>query len=211
MNVATWAVVLATLLGPVLAVQAQRIVQRRTEARERKLWLFRALMNTRAGTLTLEHVNAINAVPLEFHKDAVIMQAWRTYLDHLNNQSAKFEMWGPRRVELYTDLLEKMAKSLKYGFDPLQLKNEIYAPRGHIELETDQQTIRRGVVELIEGKRTLPLEVRSIAQDEEMAKAMRSLYASLDDWLKGKITPRVKIDDSPSPPQNRPRSALEDR
>src|SRR5690606_17308529 len=38
-------------------------------ARQRKQWLFRSPMNTRVGTLTAEHVNALNAVPLEFHKD----------------------------------------------------------------------------------------------------------------------------------------------
>jgi len=195
MNIDTWAVVFATLLGPVLAVQAQRIVAQRGEARQRKLWLFRSLMNTRVGTLTVEHVNALNAVPLEFHKDKVIMQSWRTYLDHLNHQNAAIETWGTKRVELYTDLLEKMAKKLNYGFDPLQLKNEIYAPRGHFELENDQTLIRRGIVELMKGERTLPLDVRSIAQDPEAAKRIADLQDALTKWLNGEIAPRVKTED----------------
>lgn len=195
MNISTWAVVFATLLGPVLAVQAQRIVSQRGEARQRKLWLFRTLMNTRIGTLTVEHVNALNAVPLEFHKDTAIMQSWRTYLDHLNHQNAAaLETWGTKRVELYTDLLEKMAKKLNYGFDPLQLKNEIYAPRGHFDLENDQTVIRRGVVELMKGERTLPLDVRSIAQDPEMAKRIAALQDALIAWLEGKTAPKVKVD-----------------
>jgi len=194
MNISTWAVVFATLLGPVLAVQAQRIVAKRGEARQRKLWLFRSLMNTRVGTLTVEHVNALNAVPLEFHKDEEIMRQWRKYLDHLNNQTTALDVWGKTRVDLYSDMLATMAKRLDYGFDPLQLKNEIYAPRGHFDIENDQTVIRRGVVELMEGKRTLPLEVRSIAQDPEMAKRIAALQDALIAWLEGKTAPRVTVD-----------------
>ncbi len=194
MNVDTWAVVFATVMGPILAVQIQRIVSQRGEARQRKLWLFRSLMNTRVGTLTVEHVNALNAVPLEFHRDKAIMQSWRTYLDHLNHQNAALETWGVRRVELYTDLLEKMAKTLNYGFDPLQLKNEIYAPRGHFEIENDQEVIRRGVAALMKGETALPLDVRSIAQDPEAAARAAALQDLLLKWLRGETAPAVKID-----------------
>lgn len=194
MNVDTWAVVFATVMGPILAVQIQRIVSQRGEARQRKLWLFRSLMNTRVGTLTVEHVNALNAVPLEFHRDKAIMQSWRTYLDHLNHQNAALETWGVRRVELYTDLLEKMAKTLNYGFDPLQLKNEIYAPRGHFEIENDQEVIRRGVAALMKGETALPLDVRSIAQDPEAAARAAALQDLLLKWLRGETAPTVKID-----------------
>ena len=194
MNVYKWAVVFATVMGPILAVQIQRIVSQRGEARQRKLWLFRSLMNTRVGTLTVEHVNALNAVPLEFHRDKAIMQSWRTYLDHLNHQNAALETWGVRRVELYTDLLEKMAKTLNYGFDPLQLKNEIYAPRGHFEIENDQEVIRRGVAALMKGETALPLDVRSIAQDPEAAARAAALQDLLLKWLRGETAPAVKID-----------------
>jgi hypothetical protein len=85
-------------------------------------------MNTRVSTLTVEHVNALNAVPLEFYNDKGIMEKWRTYLAHLNSKSDSLEVWSARRVDLYSDLLAEMAKRLDYGFDLLQLKNEIYAP-----------------------------------------------------------------------------------
>jgi hypothetical protein len=194
MNIDTWAVVFATLVGPILAVQAQQFVAKRGEARQRKLWLFRSLMNTRVGTLAVEHVNALNAVPLEFHKDTAIMQSWRTYLDHLNHQNAALEAWGARRVELYTDLLEKMAKRLNYGFDPLQLKNEVYSPRGHAQIESDQEVIRKGIVALLKGEQTLPLEVRSIGQDEQMVARIKALQDSLGAWLRGEISPKVTVE-----------------
>lgn len=194
MNIDTWAVVFATLFGPIFAVQAQQYIARRGEERQRKLWLFRSLMNTRVGTLTVEHVNALNAVPLEFHRDVEIMGHWRKYLDHLNNQNTALDVWGKLRVDLYSDMLAIMAKRLDYGFDPLQVKNEIYAPRGHFEIETDQEAIRRGVAELMKGERTLPLEVRSIAQDPIATERVLALQDALAKWLSGEISPRVKIE-----------------
>src|SRR5688572_21913983 len=130
MNIDTWAIVMATALGPVLAVEAQRWVTKYVEGRQRKLTLFRTLMNPRVASLSQEHVTALNAVPLEFHRDQEIMRQWRTYLDHLNKQSTTLDVWGQRRLDLYTDLLALMSRRLKYGFDPLQLKNEVYSPRG---------------------------------------------------------------------------------
>src|SRR5690606_33352960 len=129
----------------------QQFVARRGDERQRKLWLFRSLLYTRAGTLTIEHVNALNAIPLEFHKDVEIMRRWRNYLDHLNNQITTSDVWVKQRVDLYSDMLATMAARLDYGFDPLQVKNEIYAPRGHFEVEADQEVIRRGLVDLMKG------------------------------------------------------------
>ena len=193
-NIETWAVVFATLVGPILAVQAQQFVARRGDERQRKLWLFRSLMNTRAGTLTIEHVNALNAIPLEFHKDVEIMRRWRNYLDHLNNQITTSDVWVKQRVDLYSDMLATMAARLDYGFDPLQVKNEIYAPRGHFEVEADQEVIRRGLVDLMKGDCALPLEVRSIAQDPDASARIAALQEALTQWLHGDISPKVKID-----------------
>jgi len=47
MNVSDWAIICATLLGPILAVQAQKWVERATESRRRK-WIFETIMANRA-------------------------------------------------------------------------------------------------------------------------------------------------------------------
>jgi hypothetical protein len=58
-----------TLLGPVLAVQAQRWVEGFREKKARRLTVFRTLMATRALNLSTAHVEALNAVPIDFYKD----------------------------------------------------------------------------------------------------------------------------------------------
>lgn len=60
------AIVVATLLGPILAVQAQKWLERNSEIKQRRISIFRALMMTRATALSPVHVEAINAIPMEF-------------------------------------------------------------------------------------------------------------------------------------------------
>jgi hypothetical protein len=45
MNTSDWAIICATLLGPVLAVQAQKWVERATESRRRRKWIFETIMS----------------------------------------------------------------------------------------------------------------------------------------------------------------------
>jgi hypothetical protein len=86
-RIAEWLLITATVAGPILAVQAQKLVERLTEARNRKLWIFYTLMATRAARAAPEHVQALNAIDLAFRsdkpKEKAIREAWGLYLDHL--------------------------------------------------------------------------------------------------------------------------------
>jgi hypothetical protein len=63
------AIVIATLLGPILAVQAQKWIERSRERQQRRVAVFRVLMTTRAALLSPAHVEALNIVPVEFYID----------------------------------------------------------------------------------------------------------------------------------------------
>ena len=84
-----WLVIAAVILGPILALWAQRYSERRRDERTRKLWLFRELMATRTMWLSGRHVEALNHIDLEFNPkkkaDANVLTAWKTYLDALSN------------------------------------------------------------------------------------------------------------------------------
>ena len=58
--------ILAVILGPILAVQAQKAIERWRERRNRKLWVFKTLMATRGSRLSPNHVQALNMIDLEF-------------------------------------------------------------------------------------------------------------------------------------------------
>lgn len=120
-------------------------------------------MATRASALSPHHVEALNRIDLEFdadtRKDKEVIEAWKAYLDLLGDTTIPQEQWGTRRVDLLVELLHKMARVLDYEFDKTHIKNSSYYPRGYGELEEDQAAIRRGVKELIEGRRVIPMYI----------------------------------------------------
>ncbi len=100
-------VVVATILGPILAVQAQKTIERLRETRDRKLRVFYTLMGTRAARTAAEHVQALNVIDLLFRRKAEkpIIDAWEAYREHLNQDVEKMtptqlEAWTARGSEL---------------------------------------------------------------------------------------------------------------
>ena len=60
------AIMLATFLGPILAVYASEKRREWNDARSRKVQIFRTLMATRAATLNPSHIESLNLVEVEF-------------------------------------------------------------------------------------------------------------------------------------------------
>ncbi len=168
-----WLMVLAVILGPILAVQAQKIVESLRNKKQRRLNLFFTLMSTRATRLAPEHVGSLNMIDIEFYgrklfgtrvqtpSEKKVTNAWKNYNDHLNNNypADRLDAWNDRADELFTSMLYAMSQALGYDFDEVQLKRDCYRPKGHGELEEQQYAIRSGVVDLLAGKRSLPMAV----------------------------------------------------
>jgi hypothetical protein len=58
--------ILATFAGPIIAVQTQKWIERANERRLAHRRIFYALMATRAMRASVEHVQALNMIDLEF-------------------------------------------------------------------------------------------------------------------------------------------------
>lgn len=163
MSLNDWVMILAILAGPLSAVQATRILDNKRENRGRKLNIYRTLMATRAEGLSGIHVQSLNSIDLEFtgrsSKERAVREAWAEYLDHLGVTDMAGDTWKVRRVELFVELMHKMGKCLGYEFDRVHIKNGVYSPRAHGELEEDQSRIREGLRELLEGTRFIPMYV----------------------------------------------------
>jgi hypothetical protein len=172
--------VIAALLAPLLAIQAQKYLESRRQARDRKLAIFKTLMATRATPLSPYHVEALNMIDVEFYgrrkKDKNVIQAWKSYLDHLTNapkDENKNSMWFERINDLSTDLLYEMAIALGYDFDKVHIRRGIYIPKGHTDLEMEQNAIRKGLVEVLAGERALPMHILPYAESEEELEKQR--------------------------------------
>jgi len=184
---ATVATIIAILLGPILAIQVQKLIERMTQKRQAKKGLFMTLMATRDQRMLREHVQALNMIDVVFSgrgkKDKLVVEAWAEYRDHLKNYPqgvsgkelsgaekialrSKQEAWTEHSTELLTGLLADMAASLNYHFDRVLLKKGAYTPVGFGELEGQSRIIARGLTEVFLGIRSLPINIIEGASSE---------------------------------------------
>ncbi len=118
-------------------------------------------MATRMARLSPRHVEALNLIDLEFpgdkSEDRGVHEAWRSYLDALGtpNDAPRQEVVFNKRNEAFVELMHQMAKRLDFPFDKVAIERNVYSPIGHGRLEDDRELIRKGVVELLTGKRAL--------------------------------------------------------
>jgi hypothetical protein len=159
MKLSDWILAGSTILGPVLAVQAQKWVEGFRDKKARRLTIFRTLMATRALNLSPAHVEALNAVPIDFYKDKPVMDAWEEYFMHLTTAPADNPSWGPRRIDLFVQLLVLIGSRVGYRFNVAQM-NRIYFPNAHSELDEDQHFVRKSIVGLFKGDKSLPIEIK---------------------------------------------------
>ncbi|WP_095152554.1 DUF6680 family protein [Pseudomonas sp. Irchel s3b5] len=163
-----WVIVSATLLGPILAVQAQKWLERFKEARSRKLQVFHTLMATRGARLSADHVRGLNMIDLSFYgyvgfgrkwtsgRDQNVLDAWKEYHDHLsdpaNLNTMSTEALWVQRDELFVNLLFAMGRSLGYQFDRVQLKKSWYSPNAHVQYEARMENLVTAATGVLEGK-----------------------------------------------------------
>ena len=192
------AIVFATLVGPILAVQAQKWLEKSRAINDRRSTIFRVLMATRAVVLSPGHVEALNAIPVEFYgakgELKEINDAWKLFLDHNLQDGPVNEVWWQKRQDLFLDLLHLIAQFLGYGFSRAQLQRDIYNPKAHGELENEQTIIRKGLVKLFNGETVFPMAVREFPAtvDEATFDNQAALTKLLTEWLEGQRTVKVE-------------------
>ena len=80
----------AIILGPILAVQIEKYLERRRENKNRRLSIFKTLMATRGTVLSWTHVEALNRIDLEFSnnkKFEKVITTWQEYFDNLSQKA----------------------------------------------------------------------------------------------------------------------------
>ncbi|GLX79662.1 hypothetical protein tinsulaeT_30020 [Thalassotalea insulae] len=163
MTISDWVMILSVFSGPIVAVQLTKYLDAKKEKRQRKLDIFKTLMATRSYSTSWDHVMTLNRIDLEFElsqpKEKAVIEAWKQYLDLLNDKTISSEQWGTKRIELFVDLLHKMALVLGYDFDKTHIKNSSYSPMAHGNIDNQQAKIREGIIEILEGKRFVPMKI----------------------------------------------------
>ena len=164
---ADWAVVFATLVGPILAVLITRWRDRVTTKKDRQLYIFRVLMATRRQKINLEHVQALNLIEIDFYNCTPIQTAWRAYLDHLSTPDPgrplsqdEFLARDKTQQDLLTKLLSEMAKYLGFSnIDQIDIRNGGYAPDGWRFRDQQAGRAQDYLIAMSEGRATLPVRL----------------------------------------------------
>ena len=184
-------IISATLIAPLLAVQAQKWLERFRVDHDRKLRVFKTLMATRAASISPEHVQALNMIDLEFQgtKYKAVRTEWKTYLDHLSSYPKEDEklqaIWGEKRIDLLAQLLIAMGQSLGYEFDQVHVKKGIYAPEAHSQIENENILLRRGLIRLLYGDASVKMDVISFPVTKEAAAEQQVIRDHLIELLRG--------------------------
>lgn len=165
----------AVIIGPILAVRAQKVVESLCEKRERRMRIFRTLMSTRAERLNKEHVQSLNMIDIEFYgrvipiirtryqtnKEQAVTHAWKMYNNHLNRRSEydTLEPWIKKNDELFVELIYAMSQCLSYDYDKVQLERDCYRPQAHDDYEQSQLKLLTGLEKVVSGERPMPMYV----------------------------------------------------
>ena len=189
----------ATIAGPILAVQAQKWVERAGERRRQKIAIFSTIMTNRATRVSDDNVKALNAIDLAFragrlpsNKDRAVREAWRSLFGELTqglvgvderNQD-NINRWNDRVNDFYVQLERAMARALGYKFTDEELRRGIYYPRHHNEREQAQLAILHNLKLLLGGEtainmrvKELPVTAEAAATEEALQRKLMAAYA----------------------------------
>ncbi|BDA85804.1 hypothetical protein Sa4125_33460 [Aureimonas sp. SA4125] len=159
MNIDTWAVVLATALGPIAAVAITVWREERREKYARRLDVFRTLMSTRRTGISPEHVRALNLVEVDFFGMKSVEEAWRAYKKHLNTSSDDGLSWVDTKERLLADLLFQISIKLNFNIPALEIFRGGYAPVGWEYKENMQNGVLDYINDLASGNKCVPVLV----------------------------------------------------
>jgi hypothetical protein len=152
------AVVIATILGPIVAVFVTRMIDDGRSRKQRQTDVFRSLMRSRRWALSPDYVNALNLVEVEFAGIKPVENAQRELFQHLN-QHTQSQEWGDKWRRLQTRLLYAIAVHLGYKMEQLDVLEGGYIPSDWGSLEDQQRALLHSMNELLSGKRLLPVQL----------------------------------------------------
>jgi hypothetical protein len=158
------ATIAAIIVGPIVAVKITLRHETEREKRNRKYQTFHALMKTRRITLSSDHVTALNVIQTEFHDDEKVIAAYKKYIENLAGQSLpatadqdEIRRFVDTRDDIFNEMMFEIGRHLGFTFDKRELAKYSYAPQGWVNMEAEQNAIRLLMLELLQGKRPIPV------------------------------------------------------
>ena len=144
-----WVTVTAIIVGPVLALFAQRTLDWMREKKNRRAQLYLTIMSLRATWLHPDSLRALNSIDTIFdrRRDKKIRDAWAEVLRQTGVPRGTTEeenrAWDQRLLDLRVDLYQAIGNAVGYDHTVDYIKTRLYAPQYHIDVELEQNQIRK--------------------------------------------------------------------
>lgn len=168
----------AILIGPIVAVQVQKCIETFREKYQRRMYIFRTLMMTRAPIPPPpEQVMALNMIDIEFHsvkswyrrksklsRDQKVVEAWEEYRSHLYNKellSNQFQVWCTKKDELMINLISNIADAVGFHFSKTYIKNGAYFPQGYGDKLAYQDFIQDNLKKILSGEQSISVKINN--------------------------------------------------
>lgn len=154
----------AVIIGPITAVVIGLWLEDRRAKRQQQWDTFRMLMRTRGTRLSGEHVGALNLVELEFATEKKVMDAWKSYMEHLDGVKTPFpsdpkivDGFLTERNSRFTKLLYQIGLSLGFRIEQLDIFKGNYTPQAWVDDEDQARYLRGLFIDLLTSRRALPV------------------------------------------------------
>jgi uncharacterized protein DUF6680 len=164
LTVAEWLTLAAIILGPILAVATQLLMQARKSKRDSKLWVFNQLMAHRATPVNANFVQAFNLIDAVFYDNREVRDKRRECLTIVTNATGH-NLTPPeaeRLKDLVAEMLSKMGSELGYDFDHTEIKNTGYYPIGFEKMDNATLALREKGLAVLEGKANIGVVIKDI-------------------------------------------------
>ena len=150
-----WITVAAIIVGPVLALFAQRALDRIREKKNRRVTLYLTAMSLRATWLNQDSLRALNSLDTVFSKrgDKPIRDAWARVIAHAYTkrpvEPEAARGWDNRMLDLRVDLYQLLGEAVGYKHTVEYIKTHFYSPQYHVDAELEGIAIRKQLAKAI--------------------------------------------------------------
>lgn len=147
-----WLTVAAIVLGPVLALLSQRVLDRIRQRKDQRQRLFFALMASRALQLSPNHVQALNSIDTVFSgdskEDQTIREKYRAWIEQMGRDS-NTPGWLERANDLKVELYQAIGEAVGFKFSIDYLKRQAYVPIAHSDWDTQARQIQTALARAV--------------------------------------------------------------